>query len=272
MPLARGWRGSPRRAAAPPDRSRAADTAYVPAVGAAARVDEELDPPAGADRLHRRLAVIWRTVIPALPRTWPGTGGSTAGALPTLPERSRTAHDDHVGAGRRGRAADAPVPDASPAALAAREARDLLGRADVGAQDAEARRAAAPDAAGADLECARHRPGDRRGDRQHDRPRRGRVDVERAGRRSPSGRCGAARSASGEAVGRAQRRVGAAVPDHAHGACGRASIPSARRRTRSPSRLTIVTVNASGLLDLEGDPVDVAAAVPVGREEALDAA
>ena len=36
-------------------------------------------------------AVISRTVIPGLPRTWPGTGGSTAGAVPTLPERSRTA-------------------------------------------------------------------------------------------------------------------------------------------------------------------------------------
>ena len=35
-------------------------------------------------------AVIWRTVIPGLPRIWPGTGGSTAGAVPSLPERSRT--------------------------------------------------------------------------------------------------------------------------------------------------------------------------------------
>ena len=35
--------------------------------------------------------MIWRTVMPGLPRICPGTGGSTAGAVPTLPERSRTA-------------------------------------------------------------------------------------------------------------------------------------------------------------------------------------
>jgi len=54
------------------------------------RTDGGVRAPDGRYRLQLGLRRSGRTVMPGLPRTWPGTGGSTAGAVPRLPARSRT--------------------------------------------------------------------------------------------------------------------------------------------------------------------------------------
>src|SRR6185436_17733847 len=143
-------RALPRRRTALLDLA-AAHAADVPAVGAAARVDVERHALAGAHRDHRRL----RRELPdgdarlaadlaGDRREHSGRGAEVAGLV-------ADADHDHVDPGRRGQAVDLAVPLRGLAALAAQEARDLLRRAEVGAEHAEARRAAAPDAPGVDL-------------------------------------------------------------------------------------------------------------------------
>ena len=130
---------------------------------------------------------------------------------------------------------------------------------------------AAADAAGADLERARHRAGDRRRDGQHDRSWRGRVDVE--GARDDHRAAGAAEPELHpvEPVRGAHAGVGAAVPDHPHRRPG----PRVDAIGDPPHAIAVAVDDGDGhlpgLLDLEGDPLDVAPAVAVGGEEARDA-
>ena len=259
--------GAPRAAL---DRPRGADAADLPAVGAAARVDEELEPGAGAHghdgRLGGDLAHGDARLAADLARDGREHGGRGADVAGAVAHRD----DDHVRAGRGGRAVDLAVPDPAAAARAALEARDLARRVDVRAQHAEARRPAAADAAGADLEAAGRRARDRRLDRQHDRRRGRRVDVERARHDDRPARAAQAELHAVEPVGGLRALVGLAVPDHGHRPRG-GGVEAVREAADAPA----VAVEDRdrqlvGLLDRERDPGDVAAAVAVGREVAPD--
>ena len=115
-------------------------------------------------------------------------------------------------------------------------------------------------------------PGRRSGrDRQHDRSWRGRVDVE--GARDDHRAAGAAEPELHpvEPVRGAHAGVGAAVPDHPHRRPG----PRVDAIGDPPHAIAVAVDDGDGhlpgLLDLEGDPLDVAPAVAVGGEEARDA-
>ena len=107
-------------------------------------------------------------------------------------------------------------------------------------------------------------------DRQHDRGRGRGVDDERARDRHGAAGAPEAELHAVEPVGGARAGVGLAVPDHGHGVVG-AGV-EVRGEAAHPIAVAVDDRGRQlvGLLDLEGDPRDVAAAVTVGREEALD--
>ena len=208
--------------------------------------------------------------MPGRPRTWPGTGGRTAGAVPTLPERSRTRTTTMYVPGGAG--APSTWPSQTPRRLPLRptkRATTLAGSTSVRRTwKRGARRRPTPRARISKLPGV----GPAIGGVTESTTGVGaaRVDHERAGDRDGAAGAPGADLHAVEAVGSARAGVGPAVPHHGHVAL-RARVDAGGQ---AADALAVAVDDRDrhlvGLLDLEADPVDVAAPVAVGREEALE--